>query len=566
MHIARASRSGTGAFRAHLYYVQRDGVERDGGGGALYTRDGDVPDAPSFLERSGDDRHQFRIIVAPEDGDALGDLKETIRELMGQMEHDLGTRLDWVAVDHYNTGHPHTHIIVGGKDQRGKDLVIAPDYIRHGIRNRAKDIVTERLGPRRDVEIARSRYSEVQRDRFTGIDRALLADLADSEIDLNQSPSSGTDHFDQLLKRQRLSHLEGIGLATELENGRWRLKSGWDQELANLGRRNDVIATLAAQHGRDDRNKRLRMFEHQDAKRDRLIGTVLTGLPEDELKGTRSLVVEDFHGERWLVDTGEGQPGTVPPNGAIIEVGQRLARPRQSDRTIFEIARQNGGVYSQALHRETDPSSTSAYRQSHVRRLEALRRGSWITRTRDGVWHVPDDYLERVTAFEREQKGGVDINVQSGVPLENQITHHGVTWLDDQNIGELKDELSRAKRARQTWLREQGFLHAHQVELSEDARAKLARDEERRVVTRLENQDKRTPIVLMKFETFDGRYERPVDLAMKRLALIGNAKEFALVPWRPGLERHRGRNLTVRRTASGISWTLWKGRGISRLR
>ena len=97
-HIARAGRlAGNGAFRAHLHYIQRDGVERDGRGGELYGREGETPSASDFLERSEGDRHQFRIIVSPEDGVALGDLREHTRALMTQMERDLGTRLDWVA-------------------------------------------------------------------------------------------------------------------------------------------------------------------------------------------------------------------------------------------------------------------------------------------------------------------------------------------------------------------------------------------------------------------------------------------------------------------------------------
>jgi type IV secretory pathway VirD2 relaxase len=35
------------------------------------------------------------------------------------MERDLGTRLEWVAIDHYNTDHPHVHLLVHGRDARG---------------------------------------------------------------------------------------------------------------------------------------------------------------------------------------------------------------------------------------------------------------------------------------------------------------------------------------------------------------------------------------------------------------------------------------------------------------
>ena len=104
---------------AHMRYLQRDGVDREGEPGRLYGRALDHPDEPgAFLERSADDKHQFRFIVAPEDGAEIGDLRRFTRELMDQMERDLETRLDWVAVDHHNTGHPHTHIVMRGRDRR----------------------------------------------------------------------------------------------------------------------------------------------------------------------------------------------------------------------------------------------------------------------------------------------------------------------------------------------------------------------------------------------------------------------------------------------------------------
>lgn len=147
---------------------------------------------------------------------------------MARMEHDLGTRLDWVAVDHHNTGHPHTHIIVRGKDSRGGDLVIAPDYVKSGMRRRAEEIVTETLGPRRDIELARSRQSEVRRDRLTGIDRALLADIEGSEFRIAKDASTPAGRFDRSLRLQRLAHLKGRELAKETGPGHWQLKPGWD--------------------------------------------------------------------------------------------------------------------------------------------------------------------------------------------------------------------------------------------------------------------------------------------------------------------------------------------------
>ena len=151
--IKLAGRGLKGA-RAHLRYLQRDGVTREGLPGNLYDATQDRADGKAFLERCDGDRHQFRFIVAAEDAVEYQDLKEFTRRLMQQIEQDLGSKLDWIAVDHYNTGHPHTHIVLRGKDERGKDLIIARDYLSHGMRERAAEIVTLDLGPRTDREIA----------------------------------------------------------------------------------------------------------------------------------------------------------------------------------------------------------------------------------------------------------------------------------------------------------------------------------------------------------------------------------------------------------------------------
>mgnify|MGYP003671266797 FL=1 len=565
-HIARAGRGGgIGTFRAHLHYIQRDGVERGGQGGDLYTREGETPEPKGFLDRSEHDRHQFRIIVSPEDGQALGDLRETTRALMDRMEHDLGTRLDWVAVDHHNTGHPHTHVIVRGKDQRGADLVIAPDYVKSGMRRRAAEIVTETLGPRRDIEIARSRHAEVHRDRFTDIDRSLLSDMSSGEVRISRDVTTPADRFDRSLRRQRLAYLEELGLAHKIESGRWQMSEGWNKQLSELGRRNDVIATLAAKFGRQDGHERLQKFDPARATKGKLLGTVMTGLPDDELKGTRSLVIEDFEGRRWLVDAGAMEPGTTPPESAIIEVGPRTAQVRSSDRTIAQIAEQTGGYYSADLHREADPSSTTAYRTAHLRRLDALRRAGLAERIGDDTWQIPADYLRKAAIFE-QSRSGVHVQVRSWIALNDQIERHGLTWLDEHGGEIASGRIATARQARLKWLREQGLLRGGEVDLTSDARAELAKLEKSRAEARLTAQTGRQAVQLQAGNMFDGRFEGAVDLGNRRLALIGNAKAFALVPWRPEIERHRGREMIARRTANGVSWTIGAGRakGLSR--
>lgn len=99
---------------AHLRYLRREGVTKDGEKVRLFGPGIDDADPKAFAERCEDDRHHFRFIVSPEDAPDMADLKGYARELVGQMEKDLGTKLDWVGVDHWNTRHPHVHILVRG--------------------------------------------------------------------------------------------------------------------------------------------------------------------------------------------------------------------------------------------------------------------------------------------------------------------------------------------------------------------------------------------------------------------------------------------------------------------
>ena len=147
----------------HLRYIERDGAGRDGEPGRAYGPQTDEADLDAFKERADDDRHHFRFIVSPEDGAELDDLRTYTRHLVNRMEADLGTRLDWVAVDHWNTDNPHTHLIVRGRDDTGKDLIIAGDYIAHGFRHRAAELATEWLGPRTELEIQQTLQREVER-------------------------------------------------------------------------------------------------------------------------------------------------------------------------------------------------------------------------------------------------------------------------------------------------------------------------------------------------------------------------------------------------------------------
>ena len=97
---------------------------------------------------------------------------------MKDAERDLGTGLDWVAVDHWNTDNPHVHVLVRGRADDGQDLVVSRDYISKGFRARAAERVTLEMGPRSEQEIRAGLENEVGAERWTSLDRS-LRDISD---------------------------------------------------------------------------------------------------------------------------------------------------------------------------------------------------------------------------------------------------------------------------------------------------------------------------------------------------------------------------------------------------
>src|SRR5258707_5129174 len=106
-HKGRAFRSAP--LTAHLSYLKRDGVTRSGKRAEVFDAGSDRADGAAFAERCKDDRHHFRFIVSPEDAGEMTDLRAFTPDLAKQMEIDLGTRLVWVVVDHWNKDNPPVH-------------------------------------------------------------------------------------------------------------------------------------------------------------------------------------------------------------------------------------------------------------------------------------------------------------------------------------------------------------------------------------------------------------------------------------------------------------------------
>ncbi len=332
---------GMDAARAHLRYIQRDGVPREGAPGALYSADSDRADGKAFLERQDGDRHQFRFIVSPEDGEHYDDLKSLTRRLMIEVEKDLGTKLDWVAVDHFNTGHPHTHIIVRGKTDDGRDLLIARDYISHGLRERAAELVSLDLSPRTDIEIKSRLRREVEQERLTALDHRFM-----KKIDAGRVVAVAShDPFWQTLRAGRLQTLGRLGLAEEIQPGQWRLADGLDDTLRRMGGRGDIIRTLQramTERGVARTHSDYAIFDPAQGRA--VTGRVIERGLSDELNDRHYLVVDGTDGRSYYVEIGQGEATDLIPTGAVVWIAPGPIEARDVDRTVADIAAAHGGA------------------------------------------------------------------------------------------------------------------------------------------------------------------------------------------------------------------------------
>jgi type IV secretory pathway VirD2 relaxase len=576
--IVRIKSGDLGAVRAHLRYVQRDGVTRRGEPGELYDASNDRADGKSFAERSAGDRHQFRFIVAPEDGAELSDLKPFVRDLMRQMEQDLGTRLDWAAADHFNTGHPHTHVVLRGKDGDGNDLVIARDYIAHGFRSRAAELITRELGPETEIEVARKLSQEITAERLTRLDRGILRDASGGALELGAL--SGREPAWQTARIGRLRTLERMGLADETEPGRWRIDPELEPKLRRMGERGDIIKTMHREMAAAGISRAAGDYAIFDPERGdcRLVGRVVGEGFADELTERRYVVIDGVDGRTHYAEVGAlGANEEAPVRNTILELRPRVAEPRAIDRTIAEIAARQGGIYSDRLHREFDPQASGEFLGTHVRRLEAMRREGMVTRLADGSWSVGQDYLDHARRYEKLQqsRNPVRVAVLSWQRLEDLPQALGATWLDRKLVGKAPDELASAGfgaevaaalRARRQWLIEQGLAREEGSQVR-FARNMLETLEARELVRTAADISARTGLEHVGVKAGDkieGVYRRMLTLNSGRFALIERSHEFVLVPWRPVLERARGQLVTGQVGGEGISWSIGIKRGIGR--
>ena len=233
----------SGAWKAHARYLQREGTEReDGLGGQGFDAESEGVDLVNLVDawaQAGDER-MFKFVLSPERGDAV-DLKKVTRAFMEAVENDLDTKLQWGAVDHYNTDNPHVHIVVRGIDENGKPLQIAPLWIKNRARQIASEVMTAELGYRSEQDVKQSMERAVTGMFVTPMDRAIRSRMDQSSDGQTVSYAKAADNVPDQEKRafeiRRLKYLETCGVATYQDHMTWQVSPNFEKII----RQNQIL-------------------------------------------------------------------------------------------------------------------------------------------------------------------------------------------------------------------------------------------------------------------------------------------------------------------------------------
>ena len=500
-HRGRTFRSA--ALATHVAYLKREGVTRDGEKARMFDAENDHADEKAFAKRCEEDRHHFRFVVSPEDAADMTDLKGFARDLVANMERDLSTKLDWVGVDHWNTDNPHIHLLVRGKTDDGRDLVINRDYISRGIRSCAQELVTIELGPKSEREVRSALEREVEADRWTRLDAAIQrASDETGLIDLRLEAGGESRPEMRKFIVGRLQRLERMGLASTPGPSQWIVATHVERTLRHLGVRGDIIKTMhRAMAGQGIPRGVADYAIHDEHDAAAIVGRLVSKGLHDELTGEAYVVIDGVDGRSHYV--------------------------RFPDINAVEYTPAAGGIVE--------------------------------------VRHVVGDASGQPRAF---------LALRSDLTIQEQVRATGATWLDHQLVvrepvslsqGGFGQEIRQALEARINHLAEKGLARrtAQRVVFARDLIETLRRRELDATASKLESENALPYKRCSEGETVAGIYRQRIDLASGRFAMIGDGLAFALVPWRPALERRLGRQVSgFVMPGGGVKWEFGRQRGI----
>jgi len=242
-----------GGWVRHARYLARDGAQHQQGRGVGFDGAHETLDIVAVVrEWERGDQLMWSLIVSPEDAERI-DLLRHARELVAGMERDLGTRLEWVAIDHHNTDDAHIHLLIRGLRDDGQVLQLDRDYVRQGIRELSQELIERELGKRQEHEVMLARARTIEREQWTEIDRALARRMGPDRVVNYQNfePYSEGARIRIEQEVERLQFLEKHGLARRVGERSWELSPEHEAELRRRQREYDILKTRARDKGRE---------------------------------------------------------------------------------------------------------------------------------------------------------------------------------------------------------------------------------------------------------------------------------------------------------------------------
>jgi type IV secretory pathway VirD2 relaxase len=251
---------GNGGWVRHARYLAREGAQREAERGRGFTAVFDSVDMAAVVREweCAGDQLMWSFILSPEDAERI-DLRQHVREFAAGMERDVGTSLEWVAIDHHNTDDAHVHVLIRGVRDDGRVLTLDRDYVRRGLRELSQEIIERELGPRTEREVLLARGRTIEREQWTEIDRALERRAGVDRVVSydNFQPYTEGARVRAEQEMERLAYLERLGLARRIDERAWELSPEHEPELRRRQREHDIIKSRARerQHERQERDR-----------------------------------------------------------------------------------------------------------------------------------------------------------------------------------------------------------------------------------------------------------------------------------------------------------------------
>lgn len=532
------------------------------------------------LEPIPGEKHQFRIVISPDDGDRL-DLTRFVNELMQQVERDVGQPLIWAAANHYDTDDPHTHVVIRGVDRNGNHLRFDRAYISRVWRERAEELATRELGPRTDLEYRQQLERETQQGSLTSLDRGIVKRATEGVVAVKD-----LDKF----QRERLKVLGEMGLARELDARRWMLAPGWQQKLREHGERGDKIKQLHKAVPLETGDYRIvdrsAALPRASAEGREVTGRVVAIGLIDASPGRMYAIVESEHGRGYYVPLWRAESAALR-RGALVTLRQDPGSWRKPVDAVLDVLSQRQAVLDakevraaieNRLHEHAEVGTANrvsdrawqlrpGFRagaasrtgargvdvflarfagsdgrldvakavQSAVERVAELQALGLVDRV-NGVQRLKRGWvLELETRDRTEPRWRVSLR-QQRLTLEQQVTYLGPVWLD---VAKARGSSSFAADVVAAADRRQEFLRTCAIAVSD-----LSRIERQRVAEFHARQLNRQ--VAQRANGFQGTVQSIYEAhGGTRYAIVANAEQLIVVRAGARLRAHLGREVEV---------------------